>query len=286
MGILSRFFRSQQQSSEEPDLLDEMLRADADEMQKVVNDYGRVMMDRESLSQKEEDWNVRVAMVSVAPASMLPYSKEQIKEAIKFVLTFCTVDEAMIGSLVAGYTALAHYISDEEASSVFAGAASRRDADMNSRISMNYSLKVCERNAIGGELLLRELYDYLTSIAGNEVVNYAVEEIRALLRVVNDKAEYCRVLAQFHIEREEWEQAAEKLEDVIQIEADDIQSHINLGFVYLKLGKSEPATLKFEQVLKIDPNYGVASYFFLLGNAYEEVSRLEDSIKVGVTQLM
>lgn len=74
---------------------------DVKEAEKIINDYGKIM-------------EKSAYMVFGAPISILPYSKDEIKEAIKIAIIFSKHGDDF-SDLIVGYTGLSQYIDDKKA---------------------------------------------------------------------------------------------------------------------------------------------------------------------------
>ncbi|MFX1508299.1 MAG: hypothetical protein ACFFDC_19635 [Promethearchaeota archaeon] len=129
---------------------------------KVINDYGAALMKREQFS---------IAM----PESMLPYSKTEIKNAIKLALKDC--DDDKIGTLKFGYISLADFIPDHEADLVNAEWDEMQSKSKMSIEEFKEWMDKRGRDIIGekwrntwrkidedSEILHKEIIDFLNSI--------------------------------------------------------------------------------------------------------------------------
>jgi len=121
---------------------------DIKQAQKIINDYGKTCVKS-------------AYMVLGAPISMLLYSKDEIKEAIKMRIIFSKPDEST-SELIWGYTNLATYIDDQKACiSILAVNAMKECAEgkdtPKNRETVNEAMKILEEIIHEHEKLLKEL---------------------------------------------------------------------------------------------------------------------------------
>jgi hypothetical protein len=122
---------------------------------KIINDYGKVM---EQTS----------AMVFAAPLSILPHSKDDIKEAIKMMIALSKPNDD-IQYLISGYVDLAKYIDDNKVGiamqyqDILEKDKGRGEFKNQSENQESYSefIKIIKENPEESERLLKELDDTL-----------------------------------------------------------------------------------------------------------------------------
>lgn len=145
--------------------------ASEQEAEKIINAYGLVMMKRADIEKEEPNVRVRFRRHWVAPKSMLPHSKAEIREAIKLYFAECASDQTGIDSMISGYERLAQYIPDDEFDKVMAATG-------------NSAEEVFERIRAEQESLLRELYTYLSSLNNDRShIEYALHSIDTILKM-------------------------------------------------------------------------------------------------------
>ena len=79
------------------------------------------------------------------------------------------------------------------------------------------------------------------------------------------------------LNNQEYEKALEIIDELLELDASNIVSHINKSNILCILGKNEEALNCFEEIIKLDPNHRDA--YFNKGNILAELKQYDEAIK-------
>ena len=138
-----------------------------EEADRIITEYGRVMVQRSEIVRDLSQPYLRDAAASVAPVSVLPYSKEQIRRAIELAFMVSENNSAeAIAAFISAYRELGHYVADEDATKVYTWAAAREHPGHPGNRLEGHAMAVQAAALREETALLEELFVFLSALPG------------------------------------------------------------------------------------------------------------------------
>ena len=140
---------------------------EVEEADRIVTEYGRVMARRADIVRDLAQPHLQDAAASIAPASVLPYSKEQIRRASELAFIMSENDAEAISAYISAYRELAQYVADEDATKVYTWAAAREHTGHPGNRLEGRAMAVYGAALREEKVLLEELLVFLSGLSGS-----------------------------------------------------------------------------------------------------------------------
>ena len=140
---------------------------EVEEADRIITEYGRVMVQRAEIVRDLSQPHLRDAAASVAPVSVLPYSKEQIRRAIELAFMVSENNAEETSAFISAYSELAQYVADEDATTVYTWAAAREDPGHPGNRLEGHAMAVQAAAFLEETALLQALLIFLSGLPGS-----------------------------------------------------------------------------------------------------------------------